>query len=311
MTGSRFLRPLPLSVAILFLAVAAVDVIHNLVQEPPPMPRLLESNTVRFVMTEPLLDLRAAEEPLDVEVQPGGEFDSSWSRPGRGGRWIEDSAASLRIDLARGGHRGLIIEARAPNRATSARRIAVRVNGTPCGDLEFGPRWERLVVAVPEGLTMAGENEIVLERADGPDGRPRGRALLVRRLALVLETADAAPLQLARSPVAIGGKGDRIILATSGALELVFHMDERIDALTLRYRFTSRESRARVVVRRPDGVGAGYDSPARRRLDAAEEGSGRVRIPMHGRRGEFLLRVVVEPGRYPQRLDLWPELVTE
>ncbi len=97
---------------------------------------------------------------------------------------------------------------------------------------------------------------------------------------------------------------ETVYFRATGSLEIPFTLDDRVDALQFRYLFSSENDRADIVVARPQGVGAGHDAEIRRLLSAAARTKGRVRIPLHGRRGEFVLRISAILEHRPARLNI-------
>ncbi len=299
-----FLRPLPLIVMLLFAAVAGVDLMHSLRQEPPPLPRLLRPEAVRFVMREPVLDLREAGDGNRPDVVPAVHYEASWSSPVRGGRWLLGGLAELVMEGAGSGYRTVAVEARAAARMPGPQQVAVSVNGRRCGVMEFGHEWRWRALTIPDGVIASGDTTVVLELGEQPQAAVQRRRLLVRRLGFFRDREIETSTLSGLAPAMLDVQSDRLSLGTSGVFEVGFQMDGRVDALKLRYRFSSAQGSAEVVVRRPEGGGAGRDAPDRSRLVAADGRTGRIRFPLHGRRGEFVFRVEVDPGPPPARLDL-------
>jgi hypothetical protein len=104
--------------------------------------------------------------------------------------------------------------------------------------------------------------------------------------------------------VSVDPVAETVVFRATGSLEIPFTVDDRVDALHLRYRFNSKKGRAEIVISRPDGSGAGHDAEIRRQLSAAARTRGRVRIPLHGRRGEFVLRISAFLEARPARLNI-------
>jgi hypothetical protein len=182
--------------------------------------------------------------------------------------------------------------------------VAISVNGLRCGAVEFGPEWSWRTMPIPPGVDAGSATALGLEVTTRPQAAVQRRRLLVRRVGLFHDQDVRSAALRGLSSVTLDEASDRLSLGTSGAVEIGFQMDERVDALKLRYRFTSAEGSAEVVVRRPEGGGAGRDAPDRRQLVAADGRTGRLRVPLHGRRGAFVFRVEVDPGPPPARLDL-------
>lgn len=305
MSGRELLRPLPLALLLVFVAVAVVDLVHSLHEEPPPWPDVLADRTLRFDRWEPVLDLRARAGPESVELLPAVAFDAArWSEPLPGGRWVLGGGAGFELSLARGGHRTMVVECRGPSGGDGAVRVEVGVNGARRGALEVGSEWRRHLVLLPEDAVRAGRNEISLSLPGlPPAGGPR-RAVLVRRLGLFFDAEEAADAVLRRPPIVVDLEVGRVSIRESGTLSADFVVDERIDALTLSYHFAAGRGRADLTVARPEGGGPGRDAVMRRTLAAGDGREGGVRFPLHGRRGEFRFAAEVELGPQPAGFDL-------
>ncbi len=107
-----------------------------------------------------------------------------------------------------------------------------------------------------------------------------------------------------RSAIEVDPDRDRVIIYRSGTLRVPFVLDDRTDALRVRYDFSGVNGRAELQVARPQGTGEGLDSVIRRTVSARESRSGRIRVPLHGRRGDFVLQMDVELGPGSGRLEL-------
>jgi hypothetical protein len=298
---------------LLFVAVALVDLVHSLREEPAPWPHLLADHPLRFEWREPVVDFRAGARRTEVEMLPVADFDPSrWKPAGTAGRWVPDDGAGFEISLTRGGHRTMVVECRAAAGVRGARRLGVAVNGVSCGSVEVDDGWSRRILRLPEGAVRRGINTIMLELPDRPPIARRGRTLLVRRLGLFYgDDVDGDALQRGRA-VVVDHEAGRVSIRASGTFSTVFSPDDRVDALTTSYRFTSASGRAEVVVARPEGNGHGFDAAMRRRLAASDLAAGELRFPLHGRRGMFCFRAEVELGPQEGRFDLIsPSLVSE
>ncbi len=106
------------------------------------------------------------------------------------------------------------------------------------------------------------------------------------------------------SAVSVDTEAETVFFRATGSLEIPFTLDDRVDALQFRYHFSSESDSAEIVVARPQGIGAGHDAEIRRMLPAAVRNRGRVRIPLHGRRGEFVLRISAVLEHRPARLNI-------
>jgi hypothetical protein len=165
---------------------------------------------------------------------------------------------------------------------------------------------------LPNGVIRRGVNTITFYLPDREDAQVARRSLLLRRLALI-RTRDAGP-GAARlgSPLDVDLEKRRLTIQSSGRLSIPFTVDDRIDALRMRCRIAGGGGRCEVVVARPEGAGPGRDPVVRRVFDTDQEGSGRVRVPLHGRRGEFLLTIDAMLDSAESRLLVTaPELVKD
>ena len=305
MSGRELLRPLPLALLFVFAAVAVVDFVHTLREEPAPWPDVLADRTLRFEPWEPVLDLRARAGPDCVELLPAVAFDAAhWSAPLQGGRWVMGDGAGFELGLARGGHRTMVVECRGPSGGDPAVRVEVEVNGARRGAFEVGSEWRRHLVRLPGDAVRAGRNQIWLRLPDRLSAGRSQRGVLVRRLGLFFDAETAADAVQRRSPVAVDLEAERVSIRESGKLSVDFAVDERIDALKLSYHFSADLGRAELTVARPEGGGPGRDAVMRRPLSASEGREGGVRFPLHGRRGEFRIAAEVELGPQPGSFDL-------
>ena len=99
----RLFHPLPLVLIFLFVAVAVADFVQNLTEEPPPPPEVVGTDTARFVVAEPVIDLRSDREDLSIEIHPIPEFaGAQWSVPGPSGMWTKGDEAEFSVDLTTG-----------------------------------------------------------------------------------------------------------------------------------------------------------------------------------------------------------------
>jgi hypothetical protein len=86
---------------------------------------------------------------------------------------------------------------------------------------------------------------------------------------------------------------ERVTVRRSGLLEIPLLLEERTDALQMRYRFKTGDGRIDVQVAQAQAGQTGVDEALGQSIDAAEKSSGRIRIPLHGRRGAYVLRIRV------------------
>lgn len=303
-------RPLPLLLICLFAAVAAVDVVHRLRHPPEPLPNLLQNASLRFDALEPVVDLRPRAEGA-VAIGPRPHLvGEGWSKSAKGGAWITDRRATLEVETSRGGYRVLVIECRPAEGHHTARTLEIRINGSSCGVLELSQGWRRYRLELAEGVVRPGVNSIEFIVSVG--GSAARRRLLLRRLGLFLSKNAGVDSFSRRSPAFRNLAEDAVVIHGSGRLELPFALDGRADALRLHCRIVGGGGRCEVVVARPQGTGAGLDPAIRREVDLPGGGSAGVRIPIHGRRGEFLLSINADLDSGPGKLVISsPRLVRE
>ena len=129
--------------------------------------------------------------------------------------------------------------------------------------------------------------------------------LLVRKLGLFLDQETSGELGVHARPLVLDAEAERIRIRTSGILEVPLKLDDRSDALQFRYRFMSGVGQAEVAVLKMGGDSAGVDVGLKASVSAARKDRGRIRIPLHGRRGPYMLRirVVLAPGDAPLLLN--------
>jgi hypothetical protein len=306
-------KPGPVILISLFVAVAVIDLVHHLRQPPQPLPDLLRGGGVVFEGWEPMIDFRASAESAMVQVLPRPQMaGDGWSGQDKGGRWIQGSRAELGLDLARGGQRVLIIECFPTQGQRPVRVLEILINGVHCGRHDLSKGWGTYTIDLPGGVTSPGPNRITFRLPDRDDARTARRALLLRRLALVVD-GEAGPRAIRwAAPVEVDLERRRVTVRSSGRLSIPFAVDDRIDALRMRCRIVGGKGRCEVVVARPQGSGPGRDPVVRRILDSDQEGSSRVRVPLHGRRGDFLLTIEADLASGPGQLIVAaPELVKD
>ena len=100
----------------------------------------------------------------------------------------------------------------------------------------------------------------------------------------------------------LGLDAERVARRRSGTLEIPLDLDDRTDALHLRYHFWSGVGRAEVAVVQESEGGVGIDASMRASVSANQKTSGRIRIPLHGRRGGFVLRIRADLDSLDARL---------
>lgn len=292
MASHRLLRPLPLILIFLFVAVAVADLVQKLTEEPPPPPEIAGTARPGFRALEPVIDLRADGGDPAVEMLPMPELEQGqWSVPEARGVWAKGAYSVLRLDLAAGGHRMLILEGLPAGGKNSVRTLHLTINGVDCGSVELASVWVRYRFVLPKGAVRSGPNRVVIDFPDrDPAARPR-RALLIRKLGWFFDpNIDVEALDGAR-PLSLDLDAERVAIRRSGTLEIPVVLDDRTDALQMRYRFPSGSGRAEVVVEQPESTGVGFDDAMRATMTPGGVKSGRIRIPLHGRRGPFVIRI--------------------
>jgi len=305
MEPRQLLHPLPLFFGFLFATVAIVDLVGTLNQDPQPTPPFLQPGAVWFQPAEP--EIEFAVDPADSEIvrlPTARLLGDLWSEPDRRGVWLMGSGAELEVDLAIGGQRLLVLEGAAAGAKSEGRRLQVHINGTNCGSIACVPGQRQYRFEVPESVLAAGSNRIVFEFPGRARNAPPRRTLLLTRLGLFLDVNTDVSAAGRRHPVSLDFDDQTITIRSPGVVEVPFSVDDSIDALKMRYRFRAPNGEARVVVGRPRGSGAGRDADVERLLDAEADPSGRLRIPLHGRRGEFVFRVHARLGPEPARLTI-------
>jgi hypothetical protein len=301
----RLLRPLPLFLIFLFVAVAVVDLIQELRQVPEPPLEPVGLAIPRFEASEPVIDFRLNRTDPGVTILPIPELaPDQWSPPERQGVWARSAVAELRLELAVGGHRTLFFECLPASGKRPVRTVRLTINGIGCGEVVLVPEWRKYRVSLQQGVVRLGSNRIVLGFPDRDEAAKPGRALLIRRLGLFRDKeTDVSALEATRA-VLLDVDAEKVTVRRSGTLEIPLVLDDRTDALQMRYRFPSGAGRADVMVEQSTEEDAGIDDGLRQSVTAAQKASGRIRIPLHGRRGQFMLRIQVDLGTPDSRLLL-------
>ncbi len=299
------LRPLPLVLIFLFVAVVVVDIVQTIRTTPEPPPSLLGDGAIKISDLEPVFDLRPPQTPsADKLVAVVTLVGEKWSKPEKRGVWMMDDGATLDIAVTGGGHRVLILDCNSPRGRLRVTTLGLEINGMDTGTLEIEEGWRRYRVPLPEEAIRPGQNRIVFRlpnRAAAASGR---QSLLLRRFGLFLDGEVRAEAIERRPAVSVDPEAETVFFRATGSLEIPFTLDDRVDALQFRYHFSSEIDSAEIVVARPQGIGAGRDAEIRRLLPAAARNRGRVRIPLHGRRGEFVLRISAVLEHRPARLNI-------
>jgi hypothetical protein len=299
----RLLHPLPLFLIFLFVAVAVGDLVQKLREEPPPPPKLMGPAVPRFEALEPVIDLRLDRADPAVELRPTVVLArGQWSQPGESGVWAMGATAELIAEFTTGGHRVLILDCMPIRGKRSVHTLHLTVNEIDCGKVELMRGWRRYRFELPEEVVRPGPNRVVLGFPDRMQAKRGKRALLVRKLGWFLqEGAGVESLDPAR-PVLLDFEAERVTLLRSGTLELPLVLEDRTDALQMRYRFTSSIGRTQVEVVQSQAAGSGADAAPQQSASADNQPSGRIRIPLHGRRGAYVLRIRVDLASPNDRL---------
>ena len=308
----QLLQPLPLLIASVFVAVAAVDLVQTQLEVEPPPPVVLQPGLVRFEPWEPVIDLGSGARETGVGLLPVPVLIGPlWSPADPSGVWLLGDGGEIELDLIHGGQKVMIFEGRPAAGKRPVRSVGVSVNGVGCGTSELQQGWQQWRVTVPDGALRAGANHVAFRLADREPGlRPR-RALQLRQIELRLEEEGGAD-RASSVPVTVDFERQRLVMRSPGVFEAHFAVDDRVDSLRMRYRFRSPGSSGEMTVSRPQGGGIGRDAPVRCTLVPSAEGVERIRVPLHGRRGEFVFRVRVELWADQSLLDIRSlELVSE
>jgi hypothetical protein len=299
----RILHPLPLAVMCIFVVVAIADLVEKLTEAPTPPPELAAPAVPRFEALEPVIDFRRDRESDELEVRPIPELaQEQWSAPRRSGVWARSAKAEFEVDLASGGYRLLVLECATTKKPGAARSLRLSVNGENCGKVLLEPGWKRYRFTLPEGSCRAGSNKVVFSFPN-TDGTARTRReILVRRVGWFFDEKTDVEALDAPSPASLDIERERVTIRRSGVLDVPLVLSERTDALQMRYRFSSGLGSAELEVAKSRDQGAVPDVVMRKSLTADRQTSGRVRVPLHGRRGAYILRVSVRLAEPENRL---------
>ncbi len=306
MNSRLLLRPLPLTLIALFIAVAVADILRTVREVPPPPPQLLGASALRYEPVEPVVDLRLQPADPVVEVFPLPRLAAGqWSAPSTRGVWANGPAAGLEIDLAVGGHRVLILDSLRARGNPASGSVRIRINGADCGELELREGFERRRLTLPVDALHSGTNAIVFEFPDMSGAKKPQRALLVRRFGLFFDESAGIDEIDGPAPVSVNVTSATVTLRRSGTVDLPFSLDDRTDALQMRYRFPSDIGRAEVEVLKRVGEEPAGEVILRQSVSSLDGRAGRMRVPLHGRRGDFVfrLRADFEPARPGLRIS--------
>jgi hypothetical protein len=305
------LKPLPLILVVLFLALAVGDVVQTLTEKPPP-PETGEPVVPRFQPLEPVVDFRAADAPPAIEILPRPNFGSDgWSVATPRGVWAKGRSAELTLDLPSGGYRSLILECLPGGGKRPVRSVRITINQVDCGEVKLEPGWGSCRVDLPEEALRIGPNTLAFSFKDRERSRKNRRALLIRRIALIRDRDGGAEIPQGVRLATLDNEAEKIAFNVAGTLDIPLHLDDRTDALRLRYRFSSDLGHAEVAVLQAREGKLGTGDAVRTTVSAEKELSGHLRIPLHGRRGSYVLRVRALPGDPGARLVISDLRLTE
>jgi hypothetical protein len=303
MDSGRLLRPLPLVLIFLFAAVAVGDLVQMIIEEPPPPPEIAGTTIPHFDALEPLIDFRSGGGDPAVEIGPMPDLArDQWSAPKRQGVWARGATAEFRIELAADGYREIILECQPARGKRAVGALRVNVNGFDLGGVDLVSGWHRYRFVLPDGAVHPGSNRVVLEFPDrDPKERPQ-RALLIRRIGWFLDEDVGVDVLDGDRPVSLDLEAERVRIRRSGVLEIPIVLDDRTDALQMRYRFRSGSGRVEVVVEQSEDGGVGQDRTMRATTSGDKKSAGRIRVPLHGRRGAFVVRIRADLGQTGSQL---------
>ena len=303
MNSGRLLRPLPLVLIFLFAAVAVGDLVQMMIEEPPSPPEIAGTTIAHFDALEPVIDFRSDGGDAAVEIGPIPELArDQWSVPKPHGVWARGATAEFRLELATDGYREVILECQPARGKRAVGALRVNVNGFDLGGVDLVPGWHRYRVGFPDGTVHRGSNRVVLEFPDrDPTERPR-RALLIRKIGWFLDDNVDVDVLDGDRPVSLDLEAERVRIRRSGVLEIPIVLDDRTDALQMRYRFRSGSGRVEVVVEQSEDGGVGQDRTMRATTSGDKKSAGRIRVPLHGRRGAFVVCIRADLGQTGSQL---------
>ncbi len=311
MDPRQLLRPLPLSVAAVLVLVAAADAVRSLSTPPDELPVLLEQATVEFRASQPVVDFRRPDAGGSVvelpQLQAGG-----WSEPEPQGTWIIAERAAFHTELPVAAVAAFGIECRSARGPGGVATLSLSINGAPCGELRVAREWSTASAEIPPGVLVAGRNRVEISLPERALDSRRLPAVLVRRIGFFNDAAEARERRRLQVPATLDREREAVVLRGSGTLHLEFEMHEMVDALIVGHRFQSARGGCEVKVEQLVDGRAGGGPSVRRLVSAREQPRGRLRIPLHGRRGRFLVTIRADLGSPPSRLVLSPlRLVNE
>jgi hypothetical protein len=276
----------------LFAAVAIADLVQTLTEEPPPPPEIQGPSSPRFEAREPVIDFRPVSADPSLAMLPIPNLaPGRWSARKSQGVWARGAVADFQLDFEAGGHRVLILECRPAGGKRRVRSVRLRVNEIDCGVAEIAPEWMRYRIVVPESTVRPGSNRVVFQFPDRDSSAKPGRSLLIRKLGWFLDEGVGVEVLDDVRSVSLDLDAERADIRRSGTLEIPVVLDDRTDALQMRYRFSSGAGRADVVVEQSEDGGVGLDNAMKTTVTADDTSVGRIRIPLHGRRGAYVVRI--------------------
>ncbi len=286
----------PVLLVVLFGGVAAVD-LYRAVQAPAADgPTALPLTAARFLPDDYVLDLRRQpRRTASLEATAQVTAVSGWGDAVPGGRWTDKDHASLVVNLPVGGQQVLFLDCRADHRRGPPPRLALTVNGTALPPLEVRGGFVVLRRTLAPGVLRAGDNRIELALRSGRDGgrAASGRALLLRRLAMVKAPDSSFPDVLRRPRVRLDKDHGRLLIRAPGRLVLPFDVPRAGSSLTLRYRFRNggAAGACRAVLGRTYARPEAVDIMAEEPLRARRGGAGVLHLSLGHHTGGAVLWV--------------------
>jgi hypothetical protein len=293
-------RPLPLILVFLFVAVAVGDLVQKLGESPEPPPQVGGSTAPRFEVLEPVVDFRPRRTDPSVQIVPLPELDPGrWSEPGSRGVWALGATAGFDVDLAVGGHRVLVMDVLPAGGKRRVKRVRLELNGVDCGELELSKRWEKHIVELPDGAARPGSNRVALTFPDRQEATRTRKSLLIRKLGLFFRLESAVEGLSGARPIWVDAGFERVSFQRSGILTIPLTLDDRTDALQMRYRFLAGSGKAEMTVSQLSASAIASNDTLHASVDGAKREIGPIRFPLHGRLGEYVFQIRVtldEPG---------------
>jgi hypothetical protein len=226
----------PVVVGAALLGIAGVDLCRAIRAPTAGDVDVFASGELWFDPVNRLVDLRS--EPAssgDVEVPPVHELVEGWGAAGPSGTWTDGPRAVLTMRLAVGGHRAILLQARAGPRKGPRAWLHVRVNRSRCRPVPLRRAVSVVRIEVPEGAIEPGENRFEFIVAnDGTSGRPApGRRLLVRRMVIAGEPDADFETAVFRRPVSLKRDRRTAVVRAPGRLWIRFDVPRPHSFLTV------------------------------------------------------------------------------